>query len=124
MNEDRPSIAALASMFFGAKLKGEVERAGYSYLGAIGETGLLKHARESSPIAIFLDLGKDDVDYASIIKTLRSEQGTESIPIVAFCGHVDTEKLAAAKGWGCDVVTTNGAVSQNFETVLQSAIGA
>ena len=124
MNEHQPSIAALASMFFGAKLKGEVERAGYVYLGAIGATGLLKHAMESSPIAIFLDLGKDDVDYASLITTLRSDQATEAIPIVAFCGHVDTEKLAAAKDWGCDVVTTNGAVSQNFETVLQSAIGS
>jgi PleD family two-component response regulator len=124
MNEEQPSIAALASMFFGAKLKGEVERSGYVYLGAIGATGLLKHARDSSPVAIFLDLGKDDVDYASLVTTLRSDQVTESIPIVAFCGHVDTEKLAAAKDWGCDVVTTNGAVSGSFETVLRSAIGS
>ena len=53
------SIAALASMFFGAKLKGEVERAGFEYLGAIGEVGLMKHAKGSSPIAILLDHARD-----------------------------------------------------------------
>ena len=72
------SIAALASIFFGAKLKGEVERAGFNYLGAIGENGLMKHAAESTPVAIFLDLGKDDVDFKSLVSTLRSNETTTS----------------------------------------------
>lgn len=118
------SIAALASMFFGAKLKGEVERAGFNYLGAIGENGLMKHAVESTPVAIFLDLGKDDIDFKSLVSTLRSNETTTSIPIVAFCGHVETQKLAAAKEWGCNLVTTNGAVSNSFETVLQNVTGS
>ena len=118
------SIAALATMFFGAKLKGEVERVGFKYLGAIGEVGLMKHATGSSPVAIMLDLGKDDVDFASLVSTLKADKTTASIPIIAFCGHVETQRLAAAKEWGCDVVTTNGAVSNSFEAVLKSAIGS
>ena len=120
----KQAIAALVTMFFGAKLKGEVERAGFEYLGAIGEIGLMKHATRSSPVAILLDLGKDDVDFASIVSTLRADETTSTIPIIAFCGHVETQKLAAAKEWGCDVVTTNGAVSNSFEAVLKSAIGS
>ncbi len=120
----KQSIAALVSMFFGAKLKGEVERAGFEYLGAIGEVGLMKHATGSSPVAILLDLGKDDVDFASVVSALRSDETAKTIPIIAFCGHVETEILAAAREWGCDVVTTNGAVSNSFDAVLKSAIGA
>ena len=120
----KQSIAAIATMFFGAKLKGEVERAGFEYLGARGEVGLMKHASESSPVAILLDLSKEDIDFAAIVSTLRGDETTSSIPIIAFCGHVEEQKLAAAKELGCDVVTTNGAVSNSFEAVLQSAIGS
>ena len=120
----KQSIAALATMFFGAKLKGEVELAGFEYLGAIGEVGLMKHATGSAPVAILLDLGKEDVDFASIVSRLRADETTSTIPIIAFCGHVETQKLAAANEWGCDVVTTNGAVSNSFEAVLKSAIGS
>jgi hypothetical protein len=43
-------------------------------------------------------------------------------PIIAFCGHVATEQLEEARSCGCDVVTTNGAITGNFETVLHSAL--
>lgn len=122
MTSSTQTVAALASMFFGAKLKGTIEQAGYTYLGAIGVSGLLKHARERSPIAIFLDLGKDDIDFASLVSELRNDQLTSSIPIVAFCGHVETDKLNAAREWGCDVVTSNGMVTASFETILQKAL--
>lgn len=122
MNKESQSIAALASLFFGAKLKCEIEHAGYVYLGSIGETGLLNHARESTPIAIFLDLGKEDIDFSHLVSTLRSDEKTASIPIVAFCEHVNSEKILEAEGWGCDVVTTNGAISAKFASVLHKAI--
>ena len=113
------TIAALASMFFGAKLKGSVEQAGYEYVGAIGGSGLLKQIETHDPIAILLDLGKDDIDVEEVV---RSVQSTTNTPIIAFCGHVETKKLEAAKLLGCHI-TTNGAISCSFDTVLNRVLG-
>ena len=112
------TIAALASMFFGAKLKGSVEQAGYEYAGAIGETGLLKQIELKSPVLVLLDLGKDDVNFAQVVQSIQSITDT---PIIAFCGHVETQKLEAAEALGCHIAT-NGAITGSFETVVNKAL--
>ena len=43
-------------------------------------------------------------------------------PIIAFSGHVATAQLDEARACGCDVVTTNGAITGNFKAVLRSAL--
>jgi len=113
------TIVALASMFFGAKLKGLCEQAGYVYKGAIGPAGAIKRIEEYSPVVVLLDLGKEDLDIASTIFLIKAKTDA---PIIAFCGHVATEELKKARECGCDVVTTNGAITGSFESVLQQAI--
>ena len=112
------TIAGLVSMFFGAKLKGSVEQAGYAYVGAIGESGLLKQIETHAPIAILLDLSKDDIDIEQVVRRVQS---TTDTPIIAFCGHVETQKLEAAKQLGCHI-TTNGAITNSFDTVLNKIL--
>ena len=113
------AIVALASMFFGAKLKGLCEEAGYIYKGAIGPAGAIKRIKEYSPVVVLLDLGKEDLDIASTISLIKAKTDA---PIIAFCGHVATKELELAKECGCKVVTTNGAITGSFESVLQQAI--
>ena len=66
------SIAALASMFFGAKLKGAVEHAGYEYKGAIGKEGLLNAIQSNKPSVVLVDLSKDDINFNEVIKSIQS----------------------------------------------------
>ena len=119
MTQETKTIAALASMFFGAKLKGLCEQAGYQYKGAIGPSGLLSRIEEFSPVAIFLDLGKEDIVISEIVTVIKEKT---SAPIIAFCGHVATKELDEARACGCDVVTTNGAITGSFESVIQKAL--
>ena len=113
------TIVALASMFFGSKLKGLCEQAGYQYKGAIGPSGLLGRIEEYSPVAILLDLGKEDIVISEVVLAIKEKT---SAPIIAFCGHVATKELDDARACGCDVVTTNGAITGSFESVIQKAL--
>ena len=114
------SIASLASMFFGAKLKGAVEHAGYEYKGAIGVAGLCNAIDASKPVAVLLDLSKEDIDIEDAVSTITEH--TES-PIIAYCGHVETQKLQLAESLGC-YTATNGAISNSFEVVLAKVLSA
>jgi AmiR/NasT family two-component response regulator len=116
---EQQTIVSLASMFFGAKLKGLCEQAGYQYKGAIGPSGLLSRIEEYSPVVVLLDLGKDDI---VISETVTAIKEATNAPIIAFCGHVATKELDEARDYGCDVVTTNGAITGSFESVIQKAI--
>ena len=113
--QDNQTIVALVSMFFGAKLKGLCEASGYIYKGSIGIEGLIQRIEECNPIAILIDLGKDDIVTSDVVGAIRSKTDA---PIVAFCGHVATKQLDEARACGCDVVTTNGAITNSFETVI------
>ena len=113
------TIVAIASMFFGSKLKGLCEQAGYNYKGAIGSTGAIKHIEEYSPVAVLLDLGKEDIDIEQIVSSIKEKTNA---PIIAFCGHVATKELDLARTCGCDVVTTNGAITGSFDAILSKAL--
>ena len=113
------TIVAIASLFFGAKLKGLCEEAGYMYKGAIGPAGAVKKIDAYCPVAILIDLGKEDLDIPSTISMIKE---VTSAPIIAFSGHVATAQLDEARACGCDVVTTNGAITGNFEALLRSAL--
>jgi len=117
--QDKQTIVALASMFFGAKLKGLCEQAGYEYKGSIGPTSAIKRINECSPVLILLDLGKEDCDISETVKAIKE---VTSVPIIAFCGHVATKELDEARTSGCDVVTTNGAITGSFASIIQKAL--
>jgi CheY-like chemotaxis protein len=117
--QDKNTIVAIASMFFGAKLKGLCEQAGFEYKGAIGKSGALKRIEKCSPVAILLDLGKDDIDIGDVVAAIKENT---TAPIIAFCGHVATKQLEEAKSCGCDLVTTNGAITGSFNSIINSAL--
>jgi len=113
------TIVALASMFFGAKLKGLTEQAGYIYKGAIGPSGLLSRIEDYSPVIVLLDLGKEDIHISEVVSAVKN---ITNAPIIAFCGHVATKELDEARAAGCNFVTTNGAITGSFEEILNKAL--
>jgi DNA-binding response OmpR family regulator len=117
--QHKQTIVALASMFFGSKLKGLCEQAGFEYKGAIGPAGAAKRIDEYSPVAVLLDLGKEDLDIATTVSLIKEKTNA---PIIAFCGHVATKELELARECGCDVVTTNGAISGSFDSIICKAL--
>lgn len=117
--ESKQTIVALASMFFGAKLKGLCEQAGYEYKGAIGPSGMIKRIEEFAPVVVLFDLGKEDIDIQATVTAIKE---ATDVPIIAFCGHVATKELEIARESGCDIVTTNGAITESFDSILSKAL--
>ncbi len=116
-----PNILVVADLFFASKLKGEVQSVGYDYKAAIGIKTALLRAKESGPSAIVIELSKQNLDFESLITRLKEDGETQAIPLIGFCGHMETPKLQRAQELGC-VVCSNGQISDDFKGVLSAAL--
>lgn len=117
-----PNILVVADLFFASKLKGEVQAAGYEYKAAIGIKSALQRAKDYGPSAIVIELSKENLDFESLITNLREDEATQAIPLIGFCGHMDTQKLQRAKELGCKATCSNGQISGDFKGVLGTAL--
>lgn len=73
-----------------------------------------------SPAAAVVDLASRRFDALAAIRRAKADPASRDVPLLGFCGHLDAARRAAAREAGCDLVTTNGAVSAGLETLLAS----
>lgn len=82
-------------------LSRRLKRRGFDVVIATdGEAGV-NMARELCPDIILMDLNLPILDGWSVIKLLRSEAATKTIPIIAVSSHVLPEELEKAIQAGC-----------------------
>jgi DNA-binding NarL/FixJ family response regulator len=62
---------------------------------------LLAKARELPPTGVILDLNNPGLAVAELLVELRT---LGPVNVVAYCSHVDVERIQAAKQAGCDLV--------------------
>jgi two-component system OmpR family response regulator len=72
--EDDPEINELVGAY--------VQIAGFEYQPALNGTQAVEKARQSRPVLIVLDIMLPDFDGFEVVRRLRSEAGTQGIPIV------------------------------------------
>jgi CheY-like chemotaxis protein len=81
-------------------------------------------ALRTRPAAAILNLACSRLDAIAAIRDAKTDPATRTIPLLGFCGHVDTSRQAAARSAGCDLVVTNGDVSSKLPRLLQALLGA
>jgi CheY-like chemotaxis protein len=68
---------------------------------------------------LVVDLSRPALDIVTLIHQLRSGHGVAT-RVVAFGPHVHENRLAAARGAGCDVVVSRGQFFAQLESILSS----
>lgn len=101
-NEDNRMIAVTILRHFG-----------YRAIEATTGTDALRLARSEHPALILMDVGMPDVDGWMATRTLKSEENTASIIILAFTAHTMPSDRQCALEAGCD-----GFVAKPIEPVL------
>ncbi len=63
-----------------------------------------------------VDLEVPGLEIASLIDEAKRQQ---QIHVIAYAPHVRTEKLAAARDAGCDLVVSRGQIMSDVESILR-----
>ncbi len=105
-------------------LSRRLKRRGYEVVVAEdGQQGLDK-ARAEQPALILLDMNLPVMDGWTVAQTLKAEEATRRIPIIALTAHAmagDRDKALAA---GCDDYHAKPVDFSQLLTQIQSALGA
>jgi two-component system, cell cycle response regulator DivK len=83
-------------------LSRRLERRGYAV--SVAEDGIqgLKMAKELLPDLMLLDMSLPEMDGWEVASRLKSEQGTQHIPIIALTAHAMTSDRDRAFAAGCN----------------------
>ena len=91
-------------------------RKGFSIdIATDGQAGVLA-AQSSAPDLILMDLSLPVMDGWEAIRTLKTDTGTQAIPIIALTAHAMAEDEARAREAGCDDYDTKPV---NFSRLLE-----
>ena len=69
--------------------------------------------------AVLVNLNARRFDPNRFIRALKSDEATRDVPVLAFAGHVEAEKHAAARAAGADMVAANSSVSLHLPKLLE-----
>jgi CheY-like chemotaxis protein len=75
-------------------------------------------ARGSAPDLLVLDLNSARFEPLKLLRELKSDETTKSVPVVGFLSHVQKDLAVAAREFGCDRVIARSAFTRDLTEIL------
>jgi PleD family two-component response regulator len=114
----RSVIAAVDDMFFISKIRATAEHLGVDVRFARNSDALLASARENKADLIIVDLHAQKIDPIALATALKSDRELQSIDLLGFFSHVQTDLMREATEAGYDRVIPRSAFSKDLSTIL------
>jgi CheY-like chemotaxis protein len=118
VSEDHPILLIEDDLFFSSTLLSAVRRLGLEAILVDSRTQVLERVRTAAPAAILINLASRSLGSLDRIRELKADAGLRAVPVVGYCGHLETDLIAAGRSAGCDVVVANSAITSNLSDVL------
>ena len=112
-------VALVDDLFFLAKIQETAKVIGVTVVKVDTRQGPAAIA-EARPHAIILYLGSRRLPVLDWIRSLKADPRTQSIQIVGFVSHVESQLIADAKAAGCDAVMVRSAFTLQLPHLLSS----
>ncbi len=120
--ETTEKIAILVNdMFFAAKINSAAETAGRK-VERIKTTEQLESAATNPPSLIIIDLNSDRLDPLEAIRFFKSRTEFNSVPVVSFVSHVQTDLIRQAQAAGCDYVLPRSAFTARLAEIVSGKL--
>jgi PleD family two-component response regulator len=114
----RTVIAAVDDMFFISKIRATAEHLGVDVRFARNFDALLASARENKAHLIIVDLHAQKIDPIALATALKSDPELQTIELLGFFSHVQTDLMREATMAGYDRVLPRSAFSNDLATIL------
>ncbi len=114
----RRVLAAVEDLLFRSKIQETARALGIEASFPRGPRKLLDALRESPPDLLVLDLNADRYEPLELLRQVKSDAATASVPTVGFLSHVQKELAVAAREAGCDRVKARSAFTKELPEIL------
>lgn len=117
----RQALLVVGDIFFSSRLRDTLKHLGFGATSARSEAEVEVVLGQGLPALVIVDLTIRSLDAAELVRRLKaSDSTTRSVPLIAFAGHLEVERLGAAARAGADLVVTNGQISGNLPGLVSS----
>lgn len=97
---------------------GEAARPLGYVLRVAASPGKVREAAGETPAVILINLNARRFDPNALIQSLKADAATRDLPILAFAGHVERDRHAAARAAGADMTAANSSISLHLPKLL------
>jgi CheY-like chemotaxis protein len=111
-------IAAVEDMFFASKIRATAEHLGLAVSFPRSAESLLKEARSHLPALIIFDLHSQRFEPFVMAESLKADKDLQSIPLVGFFSHVQTDLQRRAADAGFDRIMPRSAFTKHLAEIL------
>ena len=112
-----PILVVVDDLFFLAKIQQTARQVGVP-IETVEPSKAEVQAAEGPVRSVILDLNHRSGKAVDTIRTLKENQATKNVRLLAFLSHVQSDLAAAARDAGCDVVLARSAFSQQLPQLL------
>lgn len=111
-------LAVVEDIFFLAKIQGTARQLGIT-VESVTPDALQSSLVYDGECAILLDLNHRSGKAIAVLEGLKNNPVTQSVPVVAFLSHVQTDLAQVARAAGCDRVMARSTFSQQLPALLR-----
>jgi len=115
-------VAVLDDMFFTSKIREAAKSTGLNVEILKKISGLIEGLRNDPPTLIIVDLNFKKVEPMELIKNIKSSDKLNSIPVIGYFSHVQTDLKKEAFQAGYDIVMPRSRFVRELGDILN--IGA
>lgn len=117
----RQALLVVGDIFFSSRLRDTLKHLGFSATSARTDAEVETALGQGMPALVIVDLTIRTLDAAELVRRLKAaDAATRGVPLIAFAGHLEVDRLGAAARAGADLVVTNGQISQNLPGLVAS----
>jgi PleD family two-component response regulator len=118
--QPKQALLVVGNIFFSSRLRDTLKHLGIGAVSARSDSEIDASISAQLPSVVIVDLTITTVDSARLLSRLKSAEATRAVPIVAFAGHLEADRLDGAAKAGVEVVVTNGEISANLPGIVAS----
>src|SRR5215216_1515101 len=111
-------ISVVDDMFFASKIRAVAEAVGAEISSPRSQEAIISKARETKPRLILVDLHNQRIDPIALAGELKSDQDLQSIRLLGFFSHVQTDLQRNAVAAGFDQVIPRSVFARDLPEIL------
>jgi PleD family two-component response regulator len=111
-------LAAVEDLLFRSKISETASSLGIEAAFPRNPRRLLEALRESPPDLLVVDLNSARFEPLTLLRSVKSDEATVTVPTVGFLSHVQKDLAVAAREAGCDRVVARSAFTKDLPRIL------
>ena len=122
--DNTTSLVAVSDVFFYTKVRDALKPQGYQLEKARTQGEVAEKAGALHPAAIILNINDETLDAFTALETLKGDDRSKTIPILAFANHEEVDNWRRAQHLGVTKIVSRNEFSSRTLALVQEVVGA